>query len=54
MAVAKKMVSKSQNLGLEDGLEYERMNFHKVLGLADSKEGIKAFLEKRSAKWQEN
>jgi enoyl-CoA hydratase len=44
---AKEAVLKSANMGLDDGLEFERKSFYLLFASEDRKEGMKAFLEKR-------
>ncbi|KAI1351668.1 ClpP/crotonase-like domain-containing protein [Xylaria sp. FL0043] len=48
---AKEVVNKSQDLGLRDGVEYERRVFHGIFGSQDQKIGMKAFAEKKKAEW---
>ncbi len=48
---AKEVVNKSQDLGLRDGVEYERRVFHSTFGSQDQKIGMKAFAEKKKAEW---
>ncbi|KAI1809932.1 ClpP/crotonase-like domain-containing protein [Poronia punctata] len=48
---AKEVVNKSQELGLRDGVEYERRVFHGIFGSQDQKIGMKAFAEKKKAEW---
>ena len=48
----KEVVNKSQELGVRDGVEYERRVFHGLFGSADQKIGMKAFLEKREPEWE--
>ncbi|KAK3985521.1 putative enoyl-CoA hydratase [Cladorrhinum sp. PSN332] len=48
---AKEVVNKSQDLGLRDGVEYERRVFHALFGSQDQKIGMKAFAEKKKAEW---
>ena len=48
---AKEVVNKSQDLGLRDGVEYERRVFHALFGSKDQKIGMKAFAEKKKAEW---
>src|ERR1043166_567811 len=43
----KEAVLKSANMGLDDGLEFERKSFYLLFASEDRKEGMKAFLEKR-------
>jgi len=44
-------VNASQEGGLQNGLDHERSLFIGLMGTQDKKEGVKAFLEKRSAKF---
>ncbi|KAK3332482.1 ClpP/crotonase-like domain-containing protein [Cercophora scortea] len=48
---AKEVVNKSQDLGLRDGVEYERRVFHSLFGSRDQKIGMAAFAEKKKAEW---
>lgn len=48
---AKRAVTASSQLGLEDGIEYEAELFAQVLASKDSTEGIDAFLEEREPEW---
>lgn len=48
---AKEVVNKSQDLGVREGVEYERRVFHSLFGSEDQKIGMKAFAEKRKAEW---
>jgi enoyl-CoA hydratase/carnithine racemase len=45
--LAKKAINESQELGLSQGLEFERQLFHTLFATKDKEEGMKAFLEKR-------
>ena len=49
---AKEVVNKSQDLGVREGVEYERRVFHGLFGSEDQKIGMKAFAEKKKAEWQ--
>jgi enoyl-CoA hydratase len=51
VAMAKETVNASFELSLEEGLRFERRIFHSMFSLADQKEGMAAFIEKRPAKW---
>jgi len=51
--VAKECVNQSLNMGLDQGLLFERRNFHATWGLDDRKEGMSAFAEKRKASFQD-
>jgi enoyl-CoA hydratase len=52
LKVAKEAVRASERLAIEDGIPYERDLFCLCFSTADKEEGVKAFLEKRSAQWQ--
>lgn len=47
----KEVVNKSQELGVRDGVEYERRVFHSLFGSEDQKIGMKAFAEKKKPEW---
>lgn len=46
--MAKEAVNASQELSLQEGLRLERRLFHSLFATADQKEGMSAFLEKRT------
>lgn len=48
---AKDAINTSAELGLTDGLKYERRLFHGLFASKDQKEGMGAFVEKRKAKF---
>ena len=48
---AKDVVNKSQELGVRDGVEYERRVFHGLFGSKDQKIGMSAFAAKQKAEW---
>jgi enoyl-CoA hydratase len=48
---AKEVVNKSQEVGLRDGMEYERRVFHSLFATQDQKIGMKAFAEKQKPEW---
>ncbi|KAI9679062.1 MAG: hypothetical protein M1829_001732 [Trizodia sp. TS-e1964] len=48
---AKEVVNKSQDLGVRDGVEYERRIFHALFGSKDQKIGMTAFSEKATPEW---
>lgn len=48
---AKEVVNKSQEIGLRDGLDYERKVFHGLFGSKDQKIGMYAFVEKKKPEW---
>lgn len=51
IAMAKDCVNKSQQLPLDQGLEYERRIFWSTFATADQKEGMGAFADKRAAQF---
>ncbi len=51
---AKASVNKAYELSLTEALQYERNAFYFLFATEDQKEGMKAFTEKRSAKWKGN
>jgi enoyl-CoA hydratase len=52
--LAKESVNAAFEMSLRDGVEYERRNFYLTFASADQKEGMRAFLEKRSPKYEGN
>lgn len=52
--MAKETVNASYELTLEEGTRFERRMFHSLFATNDQKEGMKAFVEKRAAKWTNN
>ncbi|KAF1842028.1 ClpP/crotonase [Cucurbitaria berberidis CBS 394.84] len=48
---AKEVVNKSQDLGIREGVEYERRVFHGLFGSQDQKIGMTAFAAKDKPKW---
>ncbi|KAL4762016.1 enoyl-CoA hydratase echA [Aspergillus foveolatus] len=48
---AKEVVNKSQDLGVREGVEYERRLFHGLFGSQDQKIGMTAFAEKKKPHW---
>ncbi|KAF2871905.1 ClpP/crotonase-like domain-containing protein [Massariosphaeria phaeospora] len=48
---AKEVVNKSQDLGIREGVEFERRVFHGLFGSQDQKIGMKAFAEKQKPSW---
>lgn len=50
--LAKEAVLKSFDATIESGLEFERKNFYLLFATEDKFEGMKAFVEKRKAKWK--
>ncbi len=51
LRMAKESVLKAHEMSLSDGLEYERKLFYMLFATEDQKEGMKAFVEKRPAKF---
>ena len=49
---AKAAVNRAEELSLEAGLEFERRNFYLLFATEDQREGMAAFREKRSPRWQ--
>jgi enoyl-CoA hydratase len=47
----KEVVNKSQDLGVRDGVEFERRLFHALFGSRDQKVGMEAFAAKKKAEW---
>lgn len=47
--MAREAVDRSQEIGLAEGLLYERRAFHALFATEDQKEGMAAFVEKRAA-----
>jgi enoyl-CoA hydratase/carnithine racemase len=52
LAAAKASIDETWDLPIESALEAERRHYEKVLLSEDRLEGLKAFAEKRPAKWQ--
>lgn len=53
VALAKESVNNSLNLGLDEGGKVEKRLFHSTFATNDRKEGMAAFIEKRSPKFTE-
>lgn len=49
--LAKKAINTSQETSLQTGLKYEQMAFNSTFATHDCREGMKAFVEKRAAKF---
>ena len=49
---AKRMISQSYECFLTDGLTQEKQVFYNLFGSEDQKEGMQAFIEKRSPQWK--
>jgi len=52
LMMCKESVNRSQEVGLSEGLLFERRQFHALFASEDQKEGMSAFVEKRKAKWK--
>lgn len=52
--LAKEAVNKSFEMTLKDGMDFERRNFYLTFSSLDQKEGMKAFMEKRSPTYNGN
>jgi len=52
LRLAKSAVNEGLRMDLEAGLEYEHKCFSLLFATEDQKEGMRAFLEKRSPKFQ--
>lgn len=50
--MAKEAVLKAFEMPLEEGLQFERKNFYFLFATQDQKEGMKAFMEKRKARFK--
>ena len=48
----KEAVNRAFESGLSEGMAFERRIFHSLFATEDQKEGLKAFIEKRPAKWK--
>src|SRR5690606_22848771 len=48
----KETVNKAEEVGLTEGLDYEKRNFYLLFGTEDKAEGMSAFVEKRAAEWK--
>lgn len=52
MRLMREAVQKSFEMPLKDGLDFERRNFYLTFSSDDAKEGMKAFLEKRTPEYK--
>ena len=48
----KDAVRKTEQMTLQDGLDYEKQNFYLSFGTEDKREGMAAFVEKRKPQWR--
>lgn len=49
--LAKQAINRAFETSLKEGMEFERQNFYLTFSSSDQKEGMRAFLEKREAKY---
>ncbi len=54
LMLAKEAVSKAWETTLQQGLDIERRNFYLTLTTQEAKEGMRAFLEKRKPRWEDD
>lgn len=54
IAMAKECCNQAEEMGLSQGLRYERRMFQATFGTKDQKEGMAAFSEKRKPNWTNN
>lgn len=52
VCMAKETVNASYELSLEEGLRFERRIFQALFATEDQKEGMTAFIEKRTPNWK--
>ncbi|HLY24704.1 MAG TPA: enoyl-CoA hydratase-related protein [Aggregatilineales bacterium] len=50
--LAKDSINKAYEMTLQEGLAFERRNFYFLFGTEDQKEGMSAFVAKRSPEWK--
>jgi enoyl-CoA hydratase len=53
VALTKEIVNTAYEMGLTEGVKKEQLLFHATFGLEDRREGMTAFLEKRSPVFQD-
>lgn len=54
VSMAKKVVDYAHESSLKNGMQYEQQNFYATFALADQKEGMQAFLDRRPPNWQDS
>lgn len=52
LLMAKESVNRAEDLSLSEGLRFERRLYHASFSTGDSKEGMRAFIQKRKPKFQ--
>ena len=52
LMAAKESVNRAFEVGLAEGVLFERRVFHSLFATEDQKEGMKAFIEKRKPAWK--
>jgi len=50
--MTKESINRSYEMTLTEGVRFERRVFHAMFATSDQKEGMKAFIDKRSAVFQ--
>jgi enoyl-CoA hydratase len=50
--MTKETINRSYETTLAEGVRFERRLFHSMFAVADQKEGMAAFIEKRKAKFE--
>jgi enoyl-CoA hydratase len=53
VAMCKEAVNAAYEMSLAEGVRFERRLFHTTFATKDQKEGMGAFVEKRSPKWSD-
>lgn len=50
----KETINEAENIGLREGVKFERKAFYSTFATEDRKEGMNAFVEKRKPVWKDN
>lgn len=53
-ALIKETINEAENIGLREGVKFERKTFYSTFATEDRKEGMSAFVEKRKPVWKDN